>query len=171
MNPRTDFSVQYALRNIIFCGAVASASVIFSVLFLLFLNSYISPHPPFITDTVSEMMGYAEFFGFTFGSYFVVTVVTWNLRQTLQRFFPSWLPIAVGGSLLFCFSFFTRVWIETMLRYDPSNPFAQPPPTYAVILLSVLITACVLTVVTGAVTAFASNVYADREPPPELHLD
>lgn len=156
---------------VILFGAVGSAGLIFSVLFLFFLGSQISSHPPMSTDTISEMMGYAEFFLFSFTSYFVVAISILKLRNVFQRYVPGWVPISLFGSLIFCLSFFTRVWISEVSAYREGDPFRSPAPTYVSVIISALVVASILTLVIGTFSAIASAIYSGLNAKTEIELN
>jgi len=103
----------YEPRRVIFFGAVASSSLIFSLVFLLFLGSQVSQHPGTSTNTLGEMMGYIEFFLFAFGSYFAAAVIVLRGADRLSRFGASWPLVAVLGSFIFSVTFVLRIWMSS----------------------------------------------------------
>src|SRR5687768_7190076 len=101
MNEKPPFAECYEPARIVTVGAAATSGLIFSVVFILFLGSQFSyHHPPFTTDTIGQMVGYAEFFVFAVVSYFGVAlaVLRW---KALANYIPSWLPIPLMGSAVF----------------------------------------------------------------------
>jgi hypothetical protein len=120
-------------------GSAGSCGLIFSVLLLLFLGSRFHSHSDFSTDTISEMMGYAEFFLFAFGSYFSAAVMIWRLRNYFSKFVVSWLPIALFGSIVFSVSFLLMVWVSSVITYQENNPFQSPPPRFGNLILVMLL--------------------------------
>jgi hypothetical protein len=112
------------------------------------------------------MMGYAEFFLFAFTSYFVVAILMRKLRDAFQRYVPAWVPISLLGSMIFCLSFFTRVWIPDASAYREGDPFWSPPPTYIRVIVSAIVVAGIITVVVGAFSALASAIYSGRNAKP-----
>src|SRR5688572_5832853 len=125
MHGHQDYQSTYDLRRVILLGAVASSSLIFSVLFFLFLGSF-SSHPGYSTDTISEMVSYAEFFLFAYGSYFATATLVWYFASHLSKAASSWFPIVLFGSILFSASFLIRVWISDLMTYQENNPFRTP---------------------------------------------
>ncbi len=167
----SDFSDSYEIPRIAMFGAAGSSALIFSVLFLLFLSSQISHHPPLSTNTISEMTGYAEFFLFAFASYFVTALAVLNLRKILQRFVTSWIPISLFGSLIFCLAIFTRTWISDVVDYREGNPFRSPPGTYLSMVVFALVTTPILAFVAGIFSAIVSAICSTWDSRTELHLD
>lgn len=125
----------YELRGVILFGATGSCSLIFSVLSLLFLGSQISSHPSLSTDTISEMMDYAEFFLFVFAAYFSMSVFVWRFQNYFAKFSISWLPIMLFGSVTFSVSFLLRGWLSSISTYQERNPFQSPPPEFLTLTL------------------------------------
>lgn len=148
MDAHPKYLATYELQRVILFAAAASSSLIFSVLFLFFLGSLISSHnPSYFTDTISEMMGYAEFFVFAFASYFLVSVLIWRFRKYFSKIVVSWLPIAVIGSFTFSGSFLFRIWISAVINYQKNDPFQNPPSTFRQLILAILITGSLVAVV------------------------
>ena len=154
------YQASYELRPLILFGSVASGSVIFSVLFVIFLGSQVSSHQGLSTDTISEMMGYAEFFLFAFGSYLLIALLILWRKEYLSRIIASWLPIATFGSFLFSYSFLFRSWASAVLTYKEGDPFQQRPGSFISFLSISLFVAAILssiTVITCYVAAYVSR--------------
>jgi hypothetical protein len=165
MNGGGEYSATYELRRVIFFGAVASSSLIFSLAGLLFLNAQISSHPGFSTDTISEIMGYAEFLFFAYASYFAASLIVLWRAESLSRFSVSWLIVSVLGSIIFSVSFLLRVSISSLANYRAEDPFETPPPELWAIFLSVIVLSGVCSVVTSIGCGLASAiVYSDGTP-------
>ena len=163
MDGHQNYRATYDLRRVILFGAVASSSLIFSVLFFLFLGSF-SSHPGYSTDTISEMMGYAEFFLFAYGSYFAAAVLVWYSASHVSKAASSWLPIVVFGSILFSASFLIRVWISDLITYQENNPFRAPPPGFGMVVVSILAVAGISFLVTSIGCGIASAfITAERK--------
>ena len=112
---RHPFLDEYQLARIITTASAAAFGSFFPAILLLFLSSQTtSHHPPFNTDTIGEMIGYTEYFFFVIAAYFGSAVLIWNSRGFWSQFVPAWFPISVIGSFVFCFTFFTRVWVEAV---------------------------------------------------------
>ena len=142
----------YDLRKVILFGAAGSSGVIFSFLFLAFLGSRgSSHHQPISTDTIGEMMGYAEFFFFAFVSYFAAAVFVWKMRSLFSNSVISWIPISSIGSMFFSISFFSWVWFLSV-----PSPQGVPPPSFMYVLLFAMVCGVALTVITGVSSAIAS---------------
>ncbi|MBX3267917.1 MAG: hypothetical protein KF831_14555 [Acidobacteria bacterium] len=162
MDGRQNYRSSYELRRVIFFGAVASSSLIVSVLFLYYLGSQVSSHPGYSTDTISEMMGYAEFFLFSYGSYFAAAVIVWSYSDYFSKKTVSWLPIALFGSILFSTSFLLRVWISDLLSYQENDPFRSAPPGFWMVVVSILIVAGACFLMTFIGCAMASSLFTSK---------
>jgi hypothetical protein len=138
MDEQQQYAASYDLQKVILFGATGSCSLIFSVFFLLFLGSQISSHPGLSTDTINEMVGYAEFFLFAFASYFSASIFVWRFSGYFSRSAVSWMPIALLGSIAFSISFLLRVWVSSILTYQENNPFQDPPPTFWIVAIAML---------------------------------
>lgn len=159
MTKQPKYRADYELRKIILFGAVGSSSLIFSILFLLFLGSQISTHHSIVaTDTISEMMSYAEFFFFAFFSYFLAAILIWRLSDGFSKFVVSWLPISLIGSIVFSVLFPLRVWLSSILTFRESSPFQNPPPNMWQVALLMLICVSICFVVTAVGCAIISAI-------------
>jgi hypothetical protein len=151
----------YELHRIVLFGAAGSCSLIFSMAFLLFLGSRISSHPSYSTDTISEMIGYAEFFLFAFSSYFAASIIVWRYTDCFSRLSVSWLPVTLVGSIAFSVSFLLRVWVSSWMTYQEGNPYQAPPPEFWKIVFSLVLVAGVCFIVTsigcGLVSAITNS--------------
>ena len=160
-----EYRATYELRRVIFFGAVASSGLIFSVAGLLFLDSQFSLHPGFSADTISEMMGYAEFFLFAYASYFAASVVVSWGSESLSRFSVSWLIVSVLGSITFSVAFLLRIWISSLANYRDGNPVESSPPSLWGIVIAMIALSGVCSIVTLISCGLASAiVYADGAP-------
>lgn len=142
MTEKQNYLDSYEVQQVVLFGAAGSSSVIFSVLFLFFLDSWISPHPGTSIDTISEMMGYVEFFFLTFASYFSASVLIWRLSSLFATWTISWLPIALLGSLLFSLLFSMRIWIESLFRIQHEIPTQVFTPDISAVMIGVLVLVC-----------------------------
>jgi len=158
MEGRQNWIESYDLRRIILFGSAGSCSLIFSVLFLLFLDAQTSSHPGLSTDTISEMMSYAEFFLFAFGSFFAASILVWHYTDFFSRFSVSWLLISIIGSTAFSVSFLFRVWISSVTTYKENDPFQSPPPEFWKVVVSVIVVAGICSLVTSAGSGLISAI-------------
>ena len=137
------FASSYHYRAIWFTATVAGCSLIFTVFVLLFLHAQLIPHPLYyIIDPVKEMTGYAELFLLTFTCYYLAGfLVSWQ-RRILARFTPSFLPIAVFGSMIF--SIYASIRLSPAMSEETVNTF-----------LFILLAISLVTIVTcGIASAF-----------------
>lgn len=148
----------YNNQRIVLFASTGSAALISTVLLLLFLGSQISDHPPVSTDTISEMMGYAEFFLFAFASYFSVALFTSWKKNIFSRLSASWLPIAMFGSIVFSFSFMFRVWVSAKMTYREGNPYQNRPGSFLFLLAFALAVGVVISIITGVCCYVASFI-------------
>lgn len=152
------YRATYELRRTILFGAVASGSLIFSVLFLLFLSSHILYHHSLSTDTISEMMGYAQFFLLAYASYFTAAVLVWRCAEYFSRYSVSWLIISLFGSVAFSFSSMAFLWISSPANPSKENPFEQATLGVLALAYSAIVLSIMCVVITsigcGLVSAF-----------------
>jgi len=160
----------YELRPVIIYGAAASSSLLLLLLILLFLNSQISDHIGPSTDTIGEMMGYAEFFIFSFASYFATSVFVWRHANYFSRFGPSWLPIALLGSITFSVSFYLLIWVSSIITFSHTDPFQNPPPSVGQLTLGIFIFAGICFVISSIGCGFATLIHRYRQSPEESPL-
>ena len=149
----------YEVRQVVLFGAAASSSIIFSVLLLLFLSSQFTDHTGVSTYTIREMLNWAEFFLFVFVSDFSASSFVRRFSEYLSRFGPSWLPIAIVGSVTFAVSFILFVWVSSILTYTGEGPFQDPPPTIWQLAASIVFLAAICSVVSLLGTSLASAIY------------
>lgn len=157
----SNYRATYELRRTILFGAVASSSLIFSVLFLLFLSSQISYHHSLSTDTISEMMGYAQFFLIAYASYFAAAVFVWRHAEYFSRFSVSWFLICLFGSVAFSIVSTLLIWITSI----EENPFQPPSPKVWALAFSVVVGAGICAVITSIGCGLVSAIlYQDNHP-------
>lgn len=160
MDDTAPYSESYELGKIVAIGAAAASGLVFSLVILLFLASQISYHPSSNTDTITEMMGYTEFFVFAVISYFGAAVLSWIFRATLANHIVAWLPISFFGSVVFCFAFLFRVWIS-----DPaSGSFLGFAKFSSVASLAIFL-------ITGTFAAIGSVIYSAWKVKTDLKLN
>ncbi len=135
-NKELSFYGSYLYREVWFTATVAGCSLIFTIFAFLFLHAQLVPHALYyIVDPVIEMTGYAELFLLTFACYYVTGLLAYWKRRILSRFMPSFLPIAIVGSLIFS--------LYSWIRLSPE----ETPNTYFFVFIAISL----LTVVAGAV--------------------
>jgi len=156
--PRTEPS-SYELKQVVLLGAAASSSIIFMRLGFLFLSSGVIDHANLSTSSISEMMDWAEFIFFLFASYFSASLLVRRYADSFSRLGPSWLPIAVVGSMTFSVSFMLFVWVSSTLTYTGNGPFEGPPLTIWQLPLSIAVFAGLCFVISLFGTTVASAIY------------
>lgn len=163
MSERLDYRTSYDLRRVTLFGAAASSSLIFFVMFLFFLDAQISSHHYYSTDTISEMMSYAEFFLFAYSSYFAAAVLVWRYADYLAKFSVSWLLISLFGSIAFSVASLLRLWISSSITFEERNPFQPPPPEFWKVAFSMVVFSGVCTLITSIGCGLVSAiVYSDE---------
>lgn len=164
MSERLGYRLSYDLRQVMLFGAVASSSLIFSVLFLFFLGSQLSSHHPgYSIDTITEMMGYAEFFLFAYGSYFAAAVLVWRYADCFSKISVSWLPITLFGSIVFSISFLMRVWVSDLMTYQEKNPFRSPPPGFSMVVLTIIVVAVISCLITSVGCSLITTIWSKKD--------
>ncbi|MBX3242997.1 MAG: hypothetical protein KF685_00830 [Acidobacteria bacterium] len=133
------------LKQAIAYGSAASFGLISSALAWMYTNSQYQ-HIPQVTDTVNEMMTYAEIIAFAVISYFAAALMVWKFGKKIMSSIPTWILISLLGAQLFTFSFFFRVWIVSIPAKSHSNIFLDETFSFLEILQSAFICGAILSV-------------------------
>lgn len=148
MNGQQYFRDTYRLRRVIFYGAVASSSVIFSVVFLLFLYAQMTPHPGFYNNVLIEMMAYLKFLAFVFTSYFISAIVVWRGSDLFSRYSASWIPVCIFGSTMLSIVLIFSVHFSSIMAFGDRGSFQTPPPDLSATAAAIGLLSVVFAVVT-----------------------
>jgi len=132
------FQSSYTIRRVVAFGVAGSSSVILPFVLLLFLDSQVSPHPGSFDQPIDEMMAYTEFFVFVTASYFSASVSALKFREHFQKYFASWLTIAVVGSITFSVLVVSRLMLSSARTEVTGELSALPGFIVAVLFLSVV---------------------------------